>query len=53
VFLSMSVVIFAVWAVALRKRGEKTPLPVPVSGGRDQADREILISFLKRLTRQR
>jgi hypothetical protein len=53
VFLSMSVLIFAGWAVALRKSGEKMRLRVPVSGERDQADREILISFLKRLTRQR
>ena len=53
VFLSTSVVIFAVWAVALRKRGEKTPLRVAVSGESSQADREILISFLRRLTRQR
>jgi hypothetical protein len=43
------VCIFLVWIVALKKSGESKP--VAVSDAR--ADREILISFLRRLTRQR
>jgi|SRR5579864_394208 len=50
-FLTASIVIFGIWIAALRKTGESVPVPLPVSAG--YADREILISFLKKLTRQR
>jgi hypothetical protein len=53
VFLSLSTLIFGIWIVALKKTGESIPVRLSVSEGGGQADREILISFLKRLTRQR
>jgi hypothetical protein len=53
VFLSASVLIFGVWMVALKKTGEGMPLRLSMPEGRAQADREIVISFLRRLTRQR
>jgi hypothetical protein len=53
IFLSLSTLIFGVWIVALRKTGESVPVRLAVSDGSDRADREILISFLKKLTRQR
>ena len=52
-FLSASTLIFGVWIVALRKTGESTPVRLAVSDGSDRADQEILLSFLKKLTRQR
>jgi hypothetical protein len=53
ILLSLSTLIFGVWIVALRKAGESVPVRLAVSDGSDRADREILISFLKKLTRQR
>jgi hypothetical protein len=53
VFLSASILIFGVWIVKLRKTGESVPARLSVSDGNARADREILISFLKKLTRQR
>lgn len=50
-FLSLSVLIFGVWIVALKRAGESIPVRFSLSDSR--ADREILISFLKKLTRQR
>jgi hypothetical protein len=50
-FLSASIVIFGIWIVALKKTGEAIPVRLPY--GSAQADREIVISFLRRLTRQR
>jgi hypothetical protein len=52
-FLSASIVIFSIWIVALKKAGESIPIRVSISDGGARADREILISFLRRLTRQR
>jgi hypothetical protein len=52
-FLAASILIFGVWIVALRKAGESVPVRLSVSDGNGRADREILISFLKKLTRQR
>jgi hypothetical protein len=52
-FLSLSIGIFVVWIVALKKAGESIPARLSISDSRAQADREILISFLRRLTRQR
>jgi len=49
VFLSLLVSIFMVWIVALKKSGESIPVAVSEARG----DREILITFLRRLTRQR
>jgi hypothetical protein len=51
--LSVAVLIFGVWIVALKKTGESIPVRLAVSDGRAQAEREILISFLRSLTRQR
>ena len=52
-YQSASVLIFGVWIVALTKTGESISLRLSVAEGRAQTDREILISFLRRLTRQR
>lgn len=52
-FLSASILIFGVWIIALKKTGESIPVRLSVSDGSARADREILISFLRRLTRQR
>jgi hypothetical protein len=53
VYLSLSALIFGVWIVALKKGGESVPVRLAIAEGAHQADREILISFLKKLTRQR
>ena len=53
VFLAVSIAIFGVWTIALTKSGENKPLRSSLPSERAQADREILISFLKKLTRQR
>jgi hypothetical protein len=53
VFLSASILIFGIWIVALKKTGESVPVRLTISEGAHQADREVLISFLKKLTRQR
>jgi hypothetical protein len=53
IFLSLSTLIFGVWIVALKKTGESVPVRLAIAEGAHQADREILISFLKKLTRQR
>jgi hypothetical protein len=53
VYQSAGVLIFGVWIVALRKAGESIRTPLSVSGSQGQGDREILVSFLRRLTRQR
>ena len=50
--LAVTVLIFGVWILALKKTGESIPFRLSLSEGA-QADREILVSFLRRLTRQR
>jgi len=52
-FLSASIVIFSIWIGALKQAGESIPRRVSIADRSAQADREILISFLRRLTRQR
>jgi hypothetical protein len=52
-FLSASILIFGLWIVMLSNAGESVPVRSPASDDRRQADREILISFLRKLTRQR
>jgi hypothetical protein len=52
-YQSASVLIFGAWIAAFRKAGESVPVRLTIAEGSHQADREILISFLKKLTRQR
>ena len=53
-FLSASILIFGLWIVMLKNAGESVSVRSPASDDRRaQADREILISFLRKLTRQR
>jgi hypothetical protein len=52
-YLSLSILIFGVWIVALKKTGESVPVRRAITEGAYQADRETLISFLRKLTRQR
>ena len=53
VYLSLSISIYGVWIVALKKTGESVPVRRAIAEGSHQADRETLISFLRRLTRPR
>jgi len=50
-YQSAAVLVFGFWIVAVRKTGESRP--ASVSGDHGQRDREILVSFLRRLTRRR
>jgi hypothetical protein len=52
-YLSLSILIFGVWIVALKKTGESVPVRPAIAERAYQADRETLISFLRKLTRQR
>jgi len=52
-FLSLSTLIFGFWIVAVNKTGESIPVRLSVSAGHPRGDREILVAFLRRLTRQR
>jgi hypothetical protein len=52
-YQSASVLIFGVWTVALKRSGESIADRLSVADGQERDDREILIAFLRRLTRQR
>ncbi len=53
VFLSSTVLIFFLWIIGMKKSGESLPMYFSISESSAAADREILVSFLKKLTRQR
>jgi len=53
VFLTLSTLIFGIWIVAIKKTGESIPVRLSLADGHARDDREILIAFLRRLTRQR
>ena len=53
IFLSSTIIIFGLWIIGMKKSGESLPMYVSISDSSAAADREILVSFLKKLTRQR
>lgn len=52
-FLAASIVIFGIWTIWLKKAGESVPMGLSISEGGAEGDRQILLAFLKKLTRQR